>query len=156
MDSRIELIVAWSLSSYRGCVVATEIGPKVCMFYVNGIPERENRFAEKAEPTGGKSSIVYHGTTCDRLYPILQKGLQTQYAKMMLHGAAHGHDIYTTPNIQIARSHSRTVSPTPQVAQLGREQGAYPVKILLICELVAIEKWKTSNPEIQVITIPHV
>jgi hypothetical protein len=48
MDSRIELIVAWSLSSYRGCVVATEIGPKICMFYVNGTPERENRFAEKA------------------------------------------------------------------------------------------------------------
>lgn len=152
LDSRAELVVAWGLSSYRGCVVAAEVGAKVCKFYVNETPERENQFARRLEPTGGKSSIVYHGTTLDRLYPILQNGLQTQYAKMMQHGAAHGHGVYVTPNIQIALNYSRSGSPASQSAQLSWEQRAYPVKMLLICELVSMEKWGTSNPEILVVT----
>jgi Poly(ADP-ribose) polymerase catalytic domain len=156
VDPQAELLVAWGLSSYRGCAVAIpdeNVYAKASVFFVYGTPERENQFAERLAPTGGHSSIVYHGTTLDRLYPILQNGLQTQLRpEMMQHGAAYGNGVYTTPNINIAPSYSRNGPPTPPIAQLGWEQHAYPVKVLLICELVDMERWKTSHPEILVIT----
>lgn len=128
-------------------------GVKADVFQVNETPERESHFAEKLVPTGGNFSIVYHGTILDRLYPILQNGLQAQLRPDMIrNGAIYGHGVYVTPAIDIALSYSRSSSRNVTMARLGWEQGTYPVKVLLICKVVNKKGWETSNPDILVIT----
>lgn len=78
-DRSAERMLAWSSTHYRGCLVvssALNLGNGVDFFLFTGNCDTEWAFAKHFERAQGRSSIVFHGTTADRLYPILCDGLQ--------------------------------------------------------------------------------
>lgn len=115
-------------------------------------PDRENAYAVNLAAHGGGPCTVFHGTTLDRLYPILQHGLELQGSFGGMLGGELGHGIYTTSDLAMALGYANASSHAH--TELGWEENDLsPTKVLLICELAAKEKWEGS-PSVYVTTDP--
>lgn len=134
-DRSAERMLAWSSTHYRGCLVvssALNLGNGVDFFLFTGNCDTEWAFAKHFERAQGRSSIVFHGTTAGRLYPILCDGLQYD-ASLIQTGRARGDGVYAT-NDSIAAMHyaHKFIRPRwmPSMIIPSDQQ------VLLVCELV--------------------
>ncbi|PMD41162.1 hypothetical protein L207DRAFT_527821 [Hyaloscypha variabilis F] len=143
--SEVQLFISWVFTSYRGALITLPslggLSEDYRVFMANAKQKLEIAFAEKLKPSGGHSGVVFHGTTCDRLYPILHNGLQTQVRRdMMQWGNVLGTGIYTTDNSEVAMGYARDFAvPFPN---RPIDLGAF---VLLICELAEPTKHKKAD-----------
>ncbi|KAN0098230.1 hypothetical protein V8E51_013893 [Hyaloscypha variabilis] len=140
--SEVQLFISWVFTSYRGALITLPslggLSEDYRVFMANAKRELEIAFAEKLKPSGGHSGVVFHGTTCDRLYPILHTGLQTQVRRdMMQWGNVLGTGIYTTDNSEVAMGYA-VPFPNSKTIDLGGF-------VLLICELAEPTKHKKAD-----------
>lgn len=113
IDEDTDLLVSWVFTAYRGCVVdwrdyPSSIFPHLDdgdVYLVNSKHETETAFLENKRIKGGHTSVVFHGTSLDRLYPILWEGLQVVSQTSELSAtkvAEYGEGIYTAKSSSVA------------------------------------------------------
>ncbi|KAF2821837.1 hypothetical protein CC86DRAFT_101224 [Ophiobolus disseminans] len=135
----VELSVSWVLTAYRGCLAWWRDAPSAIfphlglgqVFLVNSRPEIEKAFQKNQRCAGGNTTLVYHGTSIDRLYPVLWEGLQVlSDTELSATGAKFGRGIYTASNSADAAGYSRRTDDVPA------DQAPYDL-VLLVCELLS-------------------
>jgi hypothetical protein len=104
LDSSIADLLSWACCSYRGFLVSATGQLRVPnlpagthqFVLANAKPELEKAFAaHRAGPSRSSSRILFHGTSLDRLYPILCQGLRVcSGTPLARNGAARGNGIY--------------------------------------------------------------
>lgn len=102
----VEALLLW-MGSYRGSL-ATPTGllkipnlPGVHQFVLaSAPPELETGYSLHLPTPQTPTQLVFHGTTMNRLYPILQQGLQIGSGTTLLqNGASYGSGIYCAADI---------------------------------------------------------
>jgi hypothetical protein len=104
LDSPTVDLLSWTCCSYRGFLVSATGQLRVPnlpagthqFVLADAAPELEKAFAaRRAKPNQSSSRILFHGTSLDRLYPILCQGLRVcSGTPLARHGAARGNGIY--------------------------------------------------------------
>ena len=104
LDGSTANLLSWTCCSYRGFLVSATGQLRVPnlpagthqFVLANATPELEKAFAaHRAGPKQSPSRILFHGTSLDRLYPILCQGLRVcSGTPLARHGAARGKGIY--------------------------------------------------------------
>jgi hypothetical protein len=148
-DSDTKVLIAWILTGYRGCFVSTQrsdmelqgifpnLGQQADVFLVNSKPEIEKSFARTVQ-SGGYTSIVYHVTSFDRLYPILWEGLQVlSNTSLEQHGVFYGSGIYAARESCVAARYA-VESKLPSLR--------FQNLVLLVCELIRPRKYEVFDP----------
>lgn len=152
-SARLARCLLWTCNSYRGYLTSANRSQQIPWFgdrqflLVNSAPELEAPFSRHLLTCGTQSEILFHGTSMDRLYPILCQGLRVQSGtKLQRHGAARGPGVYMAHEPGMAWGYST-------VSQGGWKSSNFKnTKILLGCELAG---WKPNSASgIQVITDP--
>jgi Poly(ADP-ribose) polymerase catalytic domain len=104
-----EALMLW-MASYRG-FLASATGllkipnlPGVHQFVLTSTtPELETSYNFHLPTLQTPTQVVFHGTTMDRLFPILQRGLQVGTGTTLLqNGASYGSGIYVATDISMA------------------------------------------------------
>lgn len=100
------------------------------------------------------SQVVFHGTSADRLFPILQEGLKVcSGTSLQRIGASLGSGVYCSTEPSTALSYATAGSGWAHSAYGG-------MKVLLGCELAGTHKFASSNiyvlPDPTVITVRYV
>jgi len=111
-----EALMLW-MASYRG-FVASATGllkipnlPGVHQFILaNTTPELETSYNFHLPTPQTPTQVVFHGTTMDRLFPILQRGLQVGTGTALLqNGASYGSGIYVATDISMSFTYASVV-----------------------------------------------
>ncbi|KIX08550.1 uncharacterized protein Z518_03206 [Rhinocladiella mackenziei CBS 650.93] len=151
-----EALLSWACISYRGFIVpATDLlkipnMPGVKQFVLaNTFPELEAKFAVKLGTSNRGASatntrVVFHGTTLDRLYPILRNGLKIYSTPpLRQNGHAYGSGLYVAAEPVTSLSYAR--SGTLANAS-GWTKGTLRnhSRLVLGCELIDVPT--TANP----------
>jgi hypothetical protein len=121
LEKRYTILLKWIFGHYSGYIVSATSQmripsmPGVHQFLVaNSAPGLEAAFASQ---TGSRpTTVVFHGTSLDRLYSILCKGLQNCSGDSLLqrNGAVHGNGIYVADEPVTALQYAHTYqSPGP-------------------------------------------
>ncbi|KAL8745478.1 MAG: hypothetical protein Q9190_002388 [Brigantiaea leucoxantha] len=148
--------LAWACTNYGG-YLATASGPlRVPMFpqdhqfiLVNTSPALEKAFAAQYIAARSVFSVLFHGTSLDRLYPILRQGLRVcSGTSLQRHGAAHGSGIYMAEEPSTSWGYARDA---PGVSAL-KWSNIKDMRVLLGCELAGVST--ASYPGIHVISDP--
>ena len=100
----------WACTSYGGFLTRvagqyciTHFGKSPQFLFANASPFLEQRFAKAMDRAYGISTVLFHGTTLDRLHSILRCGLaDMSETELMVNGAVGGPGIYMTSNPLIA------------------------------------------------------
>jgi hypothetical protein len=119
LGSPAESLLSWLCTSYRG-FLASATGslkiPSMTGVYqfvlANAAPELEKAFAVHVTPSNPTTRVVFHGTSLDRLYLILCRGLQSGTGKWQRHGAAYGPGIYLADEPATALSFAKASQTT--------------------------------------------
>ncbi|XTI89975.1 hypothetical protein V2W45_1511865 [Cenococcum geophilum] len=128
-------LVNWACSSYRGFLASTS-GilhipglPGARQFVLtNAAPEQEAAFTSKVGRQN--TSVLFHGTSIDRLPAILCQGLRIcSGTSLQRTGAAHGNGIYTATEPLTSFSYSPAIASWPAST-------FHNMRLLLGCELV--------------------
>lgn len=133
----VEALMLW-MGSYRG-FLATATGllkipnlPGVHQFIMtSAAPELEISYNSHVPTPQTPTQVVFHGTTMDRLFPILQRGLQVGTGTTLLqNGSAYGSGIYVATDVGTAFGYAGTTHGYgwPNT-RLGN------TKVLFACEL---------------------
>jgi hypothetical protein len=98
------------------------------------------RITDEATCSSDRSSLCYHGTSFNRLWCILHKGLQASMpegsrgplSKNLLgkNGQIYGHGVYLTTNANVALTFSETAFQPWESSMLGRK-----IRVVLVCRL---------------------
>ncbi|KAF2459364.1 hypothetical protein BDY21DRAFT_419931 [Lineolata rhizophorae] len=153
-----EDILSWACFTYRGYLMPATGQlrilnmPKIHQFVLaNASPDLESRFEAEVQASGGHDTtrIVFHGTRFDRLYPILQQGLQVcSGTNLEIHGAISGNGIYA------ANEPSYALQYAHQLDHAWRNSKFKKVRVLLGVELAGTGNlltnrgvWVVSNPD---------
>jgi hypothetical protein len=104
LDGSTANLLSWTCCSYRGFLVSATGQLRVPnlpagthqFVLANATPELETAFAaHRARANQSPPRILFHGTSLDRLYPILCQGLRVcSGTPLARHGAARGSGIY--------------------------------------------------------------
>lgn len=145
--------LVWMCNSYRGYLTSASRSQRIPWFgdnqflLVNSTPELEASFSQHMSTSAGKSEILFHGTSMDRLYAILCQGLRVQSGtNLQRHGAAYGPGIYMADEPLTAWGY--TVN-----SKGGWKSSSFQEsRVLLGCELAGEKPKPTSG--IQVIKDP--
>lgn len=144
--------LVWVCSSYRGFLVSATGPQRIPSFgknqvlLANAAPELEIAFSRHMLTPQSESQILFHGTSLDRLHPILCQGLRVQSGTgLQQHGAAYGAGIYLADEPKVAWGYA-TVSPGGWKLSKLKD-----IKLLLGCELAG-SKPQAVYPGIYVIT----
>ncbi|KAI9768630.1 MAG: hypothetical protein M1840_004827 [Geoglossum simile] len=144
LGASTEAFLSWACTNYRGFLVSAtgmlEIPsmPGTHQFVLaNAAPEREKDFSSQTE--GQQSGrVVFHGTSLDRLYPIIRQGLIVcSGGPLQRHGASLGRGIYTTEEPAAAWSYAPAGSGRPTSI-------FHNVRVLLGCELAGAPNAPTA------------
>jgi hypothetical protein len=136
-----ESLLSWLCTSYRG-FLASATGvlkipnmPGVHQFVVaSASPEKEKAFAAHATPSSS-STVVFHGTSLDRLYVILRHGLHVMSnSHLQQNGAVYGPGIYVAAEPQTAMYYARQTSRASAAGWAS--SGLKGTRVLLGCEYV--------------------
>jgi len=153
-----EKLLSWICTSYRG-FLASATGalkipsmPGVHQFVLaSAAPELESAFAANMRPTQA-STVVFHGTTVDRLYRILCQGLcisgGTKWAR---HGASYGNGIYVAedPATSLGYTSSHWGASSGWGASIFQN-----VRVVLGCELIGASDFTSPTRGIYVVKHP--
>jgi hypothetical protein len=146
-----EKLIVWALTHFRG-FVATATG--ICkvpgmpvgthqFVLANAAPFLETAFATCLSKHNSKTTILFHGTSLDRLPSILTQGLRIQSGTSLQRtGAAHGKGIY------LAEEPSTSFSYSP-AAVSWRNSSLNGMRLLLGCEVAGIGR--SVSPGIHVL-----
>jgi hypothetical protein len=140
---RAELFLTWVCCSFKGFLTtATDklripsLPPGTLQFVLaNGAPMKELGFHTEFHANMQQSKVVFHGTSLDRLYPILHQGLKVMSGTpLQVYGAASGAGIYladepSTSWIYADRSTATRTNWSKSAIKNGR--------ILLGCEMTS-------------------
>lgn len=141
------IFLKWMFGQYGGYLVsATGIVPATCQMRIpsmpgayqfllaNAAPHLEKAFALKM---GGPTTVVFHGTSMDRLYAILCQGLQVlSGTPLQKTGAARGNGIYVAEEPRTSWGYASTYICT---ARAGWNSGTFDnFRVLLACEASGI------------------
>ena len=132
---------------YRGFLVSAtgplqipQFGPNQFLL-ANTDPETEVSFAGHLK-NYGCSIILFHGTTFDRLFPILCEGLQVlRNTKLMKNAAFYGRGIYLADEPSVAWNYARPSTPVWPASSYKT------VRVLLGCHLAGPKPIFNSAPE---------
>jgi hypothetical protein len=153
-----EKLLSWICTSYRG-FLASATGalkipsmPGVHQFVLaSAAPELEKAFAVNMRSTQ-PPTVVFHGTTVDRLYRILCQGLHigggTKWAR---HGASYGNGIYVAedPATSLGYTSGHSGSSSGWRASIFQN-----VRVVLGCELIGASDFTSPTRGIYVVKIP--
>ena len=141
----------WAGTSYRGFLVSATGSQRIPSFgnnqflVANTAPDLEIAFSCHMLRSASTSQIFFHGTSLDRLYPILCQGLQVQSGTNQRHGALYGPGIYMADEPRVAWGYATVTRGGWKSSNLK------DMKVLLGCELAG-SKPRASNTGIYVIT----
>lgn len=153
-----EKLLSWICTSYRG-FLASATGalkipsmPGVHQFVLaSAAPELEKAFTANMGSTQ-TTTVVFHGTTLDRLYRILCQGLCIGGGtKWRRHGASYGNGIY------VAEDPATSLSYTGGQSRTSSGWGAsifQNVRVVLGCELIGASNCTSPTRGIYVVKIP--
>ena len=131
-------ILNWVCSGYGGFLVSatgpfhiSALANSQQFLLANASPQLEKGFDKNFRAARSKSRILFHGTSLDRLYPILPEGLRIcSGTPLQRYGAAFGPGIYMAEEPSLAFRYARPCSsPVWKSSALGA------VNVLLACEL---------------------
>jgi len=156
LDDSAANLLSWACCSYRGFLVSATGQLRVPnlpagthqFVLANATPELETAFAaHRVGPNQSAPRILFHGTSLDRLYPILCQGLRVcSGTPLARHGAARGNGIY------MADEPSTSWHYAASNATLNWGKSIYKnIRVLLGCEFVGTSQ---SNGGIHVISDP--
>lgn len=137
-DPKTERFVAWSSTHYRGCLIPSRDFPNRSWLYAyNANPAIEKAYARNWDTCGKRSSIVFHGTTVDRLYPIMCDGFRDDH-NLVQNGRRYGSGVYVTDSQDVALDYARTL---PHPSWMNRHVDValcvpFHMQVLLVCELL--------------------
>ena len=133
-----EALISWACVQHRG-LVATATGvcliPKfpisVHQFVVaNASPRLESDFVSRLPRRSSKTTVLFHGTSFDRLPAILAQGLRVcSGTALQSVGAVHGSGIYLAEEPHVSIGYSSTTLT-------WSESGLHNMRLLLACEVV--------------------
>ncbi|CBX96888.1 hypothetical protein LEMA_P100190.1 [Plenodomus lingam JN3] len=135
-----ERLLSWSHSLTPGILALATSTTKIPNLPLDTVqfilssthPHAETAFTAKLPPKDPKTTILFHGTSLDRLPGILAHGLKNCSGTALQRvGAAHGHGIYLAEEPDLAFSY--TAAP-PHVG--WRNSGVGGMRLLLGCEVV--------------------
>ena len=125
--------------SYGGFLVSARGSYRIPSFgsdqflLANASPALEAAFSKNMSTSNSVSHILFHGTSLDRLYPILMQGLRVQTGTPFeRHGAAYGPGIYTSNEPRTAWGYA---NPTAEKDMWKNSSFKRTTKVLLACEL---------------------
>ena len=159
---RAELLLSWLCTSYRGFIISATGNyripnlPGIHQFLlVNGPPEIEAAFAKHnhLQPR----HVLFHGTSMDRLYPVLAQGLRVlSGTPLQKHGAVHGSGIYMArePNTAMGYASVTQKSGNNYKAFFNSRSDFQNATILLGCEHAGNDTGSTRLGGVHVISDP--
>jgi hypothetical protein len=150
-----EKLISWAVVHHRG-FLATATGllkipnlpPGTHQFVLaNASPKLENAFVQRIDDHKKETTVLFHGTSLDRLPAILAQGLRVcSGTALQRTGAAHGKGIYLSDD----PSTSFYYSP----ASLSwKNSGLSNMRMMLGCEMIGTANKVTGN--IHVVTDPE-
>ena len=122
------------LVSARGTCRIPNFGNKQFLL-ADASPDLEHSFSQHVhlQPSVSGCNILFHGTSLDRLYPILTQGLRVQSGTPnQRHGAHYGAGVYLSDEPGTAWSYA---NPTPERNMWRNSSFKGSTKVLLACEL---------------------
>jgi hypothetical protein len=147
-----EKLISWACVHHRG-YIASATG--LCKIHnlptgthqfvlANAKPGLENGFVSKLGRSHAQTTVLFHGTTFDRLPAILAQGLKVcSGTSLQRTGAAHGKGIYMAEEPATSLTYA---SPTTS----WRNSGLTNMRLLLGCEVVGAGR--IVSPGIHVLT----
>jgi hypothetical protein len=142
-----EKLISWAVLHHRGyfatatglCKVPTMPAGTHQFILANASPRLEDDFVSQLPRPSSKTTVLFHGTTFDRLPAILAGGLKVcSGTSLQRTGAAHGKGIY------LANEPSTSLSYSP--AQISfRNSGLSNMRLLLGCEVVGTGRSVSSG-----------
>ncbi|KAF2095056.1 hypothetical protein NA57DRAFT_79545 [Rhizodiscina lignyota] len=143
-------LLSWTCTTYRGFLTSATHGlripsmPNVHQFVLaNAAPGLESAFATNFATYG--STVLFHGTSLDRLYCILREGLRVVSGTgLQQHGATSGHGIYLADEPSTSTGYFGSASS-------WRGSAYQNVGVLLACEYAGPP---SRSIGIQVVTDP--
>jgi Poly(ADP-ribose) polymerase catalytic domain len=95
-----------------------------------------------------ESQVVFHGTSVDRLFAILDGGLKAMTGTyLQTNGAAHGSGIYCSPEPSTALSYSRSSSAWKCSSYNGS------MRLVLGCELIGSPRQASTRRDINIMVV---
>ena len=132
----LALGLLWACISYRGFLVSATGPQRIPSFgsnqflVANTAPDLELAFSRHMPTPQSTSQILFHGTSLDRLHPILCQSLREQSGTaLQRHGAYHGDGIYMADEPSLAWRYAAANSGGWKSSKLKN------MKLLLGCEL---------------------
>jgi hypothetical protein len=147
-----EKLISWACVHFRGFLTTASGLCKIPNLPVgthqfilaNASPKLESQFVSKLPGHNPGTSVLFHGTSLDRLFAILAQGLKNcSGTNLQRIGAAHGKGIYLAEE----PATSFTYAPT---ALSWRNSGLSNMRLLLGCEVVG--GGRSVSPGIHVVT----
>ncbi|KAJ2894974.1 hypothetical protein MKZ38_007063 [Zalerion maritima] len=142
-----ETLLSWACLSFRGLLSSAPDSyvipsmPQTRQFLLlQASHEQESSFGQQpgSSPNGGGSAPVFHGTTMERLFPILRDGLKVMsHTDLMLSGASSGAGVYCGDQMQTSSHYAGLASSSWKNSKLlGSSSGqAAGMRLMLGCEL---------------------
>jgi hypothetical protein len=137
-----EKLISWACIQHRGyittatglCKIPTLPTGTHQFILANASPRLESAYISKFPKPSAKTSVLFHGTTFDRLPAILAQGLRVcSGTSLQRTGAAYGQGIY------LAEEPSLSLTYAPATTS-WRNSGLPNMRLLLGCEVVGGEK----------------
>ncbi|KAK4697508.1 hypothetical protein P7C71_g579, partial [Lecanoromycetidae sp. Uapishka_2] len=137
-------LLVWACNSYRGFLTPATGQLRVPslpgahqFLLASAPPELELAFAAHMTTTGGRSTVLFHGTSLDRLHAILCQGLRIcSGTSLQRHGAAWGSGVYMAEAPATAWGYAKTPASGTGGANTGWKRSAFhDLRVLLGCEL---------------------
>ena len=135
--SAIRPTLIWACTKYGGFLVTASSQLRISMFpqsqqyvLVNASPCLEKTFLARYTQAQSKSRVLFHGTSLDRLYPILCQGLRIcSGTHLQTYGASYGKGIYMAEEPRTAWAYAKNLPNA-----FGWRENATQICVLLGCE----------------------
>ena len=156
-QTTIQPTLAWACTKYSGFLTTASGQLRIPDFpsdhqylLANSSAALEKAFADESTKAQFKSTVLFHGTSLDRLYPILSEGLRIcSGTSLQYHGAVHGNGIYMAEEPKTSWDYSRDA---PSISGL-KWTNLKAMRVLLGCEFAGVSV--ARHPGIHVISDPR-
>ena len=145
-QTTIKPALAWACTKYGGFLATASGQLRIPVFasdhqylLANSTAALEKAFADEYRKAQSKSTVLFHGTSLDRLYPILSEGLRIcSGTSLQRHGALHGDGIYMAEEPETSWGYSRDA---PSISGL-KWTNLKEMNVLLGCEYAGVSTAK--------------
>ncbi|KAM0794147.1 hypothetical protein BDR22DRAFT_717550 [Usnea florida] len=156
-QTTIQPTLVWACTKYSGFLTTASGQLRIPTFpsdnqylLANSSAALEKAFADEYRKAQFKSTVLFHGTSLDRLYPILSEGLRIcSGTSLQYNGAVHGVGIYMGEEPKTSWDYSRDA---PSISGL-KWSDLKATRVLLGCEFAGVSV--ARRPGIHVISDPR-